>query len=721
MILSTILYIYTFAFSLTNQTGTLLSIYGETPNEPQDTISSDSLDKELPTVDLEEFTITEVLNNRDAVKESILVTKKMREGTNSAIALLGNIPGIQLDRISESIKIGLESNIPILIDGKETSIDYAKSISPERIRKVEIIRQPQGRYSEYPTVVNLILQSTFQGWDVGLQAKGMMSVEHKNSNSENGNINLSYSSDKWNAYTNLGYTHRHVYETTAYEREIAGNMIKTTTTDPTHPNQQTKNDMANLFFGLDYKINHDHRLSLQASGSIADNTFSEYFQYSDRYLYENIRDKYKTQEYAAGLFYDGIIGEKFTLSSEVYYDYYRNNDKYSYLESAMHDYGTDLNAYDKEPVSYSEIPTLGKKHYALAYIEATYSILSNFGIKLNDMLTYRQYSTLDKASGIDTYNSTEYRNKGDLNIFWNLGRRFSLNGGFSLLTVNTDYSTNRNENATNTTWSPLPYARLSWNIGKGFSLYANYYYSVTYPRLDFLSPIQYNIGNNLYRQGNPALRSAPMHYVNAELGFKGLLKLIFTQKFSSRDICDYYIIGDDYVTQTYTNSDYRHGYVGLEGNFDLTHGFNLSATTAYQWYSRKSDSTSGHKGRTWLVDTQLSYFVSKIKLLAYAQYFLRHDKLPLLQGMEYNQQETLAIGLNKSFLQGRISLGLTGTIPVSVLSKLRWKEIEIPGYKNISYCDDRTNQSLLLLNLRISLGNNRSTSRKRGLDLETEK
>lgn len=83
MILSTILYIYTFAFSLTNQTGTLLSIYGETPNEPQDTISSDSLDKELPTVDLEEFTITEVLNNRDAVKESILVTKKMREGTNS--------------------------------------------------------------------------------------------------------------------------------------------------------------------------------------------------------------------------------------------------------------------------------------------------------------------------------------------------------------------------------------------------------------------------------------------------------------------------------------------------------------------------------------------------------------------------------------------------------------------------------------------------------------
>lgn len=721
MILPIILYISASTVSLANKAGVLSTEYATVSVEQPDTIKPDSTVQELPTVELEEFTITEIINSRDAVKESILITKKMREGTNSAIALLGKVPGIQLDRISEKIRIGIESDIPILVDGKEMAADYVKSISPERIRKVEIIRHPRGRYSEYPTVVNLILQSTFRGWDMALQAKGMMSVNHKNSNSESGNVNFSYSTEKLNTYVNLGLTHKKIYEATAYDREILGSGAKTTAADPSKPNQQTKNDMANLFFGIDYKINTNHRLTLQASGNVADNNFSEYFQYADRNAHENILDKYKTQEYAAGMFYDGTIGEKLTLNSEVYYDYYRNDDRYSYLESATTDYQASTGEYDKEALFHSEIPTLGKKHYALASIEASYSILSNLGIKISDMLTYRRYSTLDENTGIDSYNSTEYRNKGDLNLFWNPNRRFSLNGGFTLLTVSTDYSTNRNENASNTTSSPLPYARVSWHIGKGFSLYANYFYSVNYPRLDFLSPTQYSVGNGLYRQGNPTLRPAQMHYINAELGFKGMIKLIFTQKFSNRDICDYYIIEDNYVTQTYTNSDYRHGYVGIEGNFDLTHGFNLNATGAYQWYSRKSSSTSGHRGHTWLLDTQMTYMASRIGLLAFAQYFLRHDRLPLLQGMEYNQQETLAIGLYKSFMQDRVSIGVTGTIPVNAISKLRWTKIEIPGYRNISYCDDRVNQSLLLINLRISLGNNKSTSRKRGLDLETEK
>jgi len=688
-----------------------------------DSIAADSVCVEdIPTIELEGVTVTEALKSRDAVRETITVTNAMREGTNSAIALLGNVPGITLDRISEEIRVGMESGVPILVDGREVSPEYAKSINPSRLGKVEIIRQPQGRYAEYPVVVNLVLKPSFRGWDIGIQAKGMLNLNHRNSNSENGSLNLTFSSEKWNAYANLGYMHKNVYEASAFEREIAGVSLSAVKTDPGNPNQHSMNDNGTLFAGVDYKASRSHRISLQALGSLAASRQSEFYRYTGITPDEKISDKYRTQEYAAGLFYDGTFGDRFTLNVETFYDFYKNRDTYLYEEHPRQDVPDGISGTVGAPAYVSLTPSLGEKHYALVSAEGTYSILPALGIKVSDMLTYRRYTTLDDDSGVWTYRSTEYRNRGDVNIFWNPGQRFSLNGGCTLLTVNSDYTSYLQADAAHkTTTTPLPYARASWRIGGGFSLYANYYYTITYPVLDYLSPVRYEIGNGLYRRGNPSLRSSAMHYVNAELDFKGMLKVTFMQRFSRRDITDYYMVEDNLVVRTYANSDFSHAYIGLEGNFDLTHGFNISATGAYQWYSRKSDMTARHRGHSWLLDTQFSYMADKLGLLAFAQYFLRYDRLPLLQGEEYNQQETLAVGVNKVFLDGKVSLGLIGSIPVSAISKMRWTKIDIPGFRDITYRDDRVNRSMLILNLRISLGNSKSSSRKRALELEAEK
>lgn len=132
-------------------------------------------------IELGDVTVTATTDRRDAVTQTITVTDSMREGTNSAIALLGNVPGITLDRLSETIKVGFDSNVPILVDGIEVNADYAKNITPDRVYKVEIMRHPSGRYANYPVVVNLKLKTTFQGWDMNLHARSLASLKDRKS------------------------------------------------------------------------------------------------------------------------------------------------------------------------------------------------------------------------------------------------------------------------------------------------------------------------------------------------------------------------------------------------------------------------------------------------------------------------------------------------------------------------------------------------------------
>ena len=104
-----------------------------------------------------------------------------------------------------------------------------------------------------------------------------------------------------------------------------------------------------------------------------------------------------------------------------------------------------------------------------------------------------------------------------------------------------------------------------------------------------------------------------------------------------------------------------------------------------------------------------------------AMYTLRHEKEPLLQGMRYSQQEQLAVGLSRNFMSGRLAVSLFATIPVSAIPKTAWESVEIPGYRYTSYVNDRVNHAVLLLNARLMLGNRKSKSRSKSLELEQEK
>lgn len=153
--------------------------------------------------------------------------------------------------------------------------------------------------------------------------------------------------------------------------------------------------------GWDYKFSYYHRLTAQATANFAKSSYTESYDMANNSAEQRINDDYKTREVAGGLFYDGLIGDKLHLNAETYYDYYYNHDDYSFIKSS--------------PYAESLTPTSGEKHYAIAYIGASYDFTQTLRMGLNNTFTFRKYTVTDRTSGERDYDSDEYRNRADIN------------------------------------------------------------------------------------------------------------------------------------------------------------------------------------------------------------------------------------------------------------------------------------------------------------------
>lgn len=104
-----------------------------------------------------------------------------------------------------------------------------------------------------------------------------------------------------------------------------------------------------------------------------------------------------------------------------------------------------------------------------------------------------------------------------------------------------------------------------------------------------------------------------------------------------------------------------------------------------------------------------------------AAYFLRHDKLPLLQGEEYGQEETLMLGVMSPLCKGKLSLALNFAIPTSLVSKRVYTDITIQEFRFTSWKDDRVDNALVQLSIRYNFGKGSATKSNNQNRSESEK
>lgn len=659
-----------------------------------------SLEKELKDV-----VVVANMVSRNASKETIFITDSLRKGTVSAIQLLAKLPGITTDWGTDEVNVGKDKNVPIVINGKEVKREYAISLNPKRIKKVEIMRYPAGKYSDYPVVLNIELADDYKGWDVSAFTRNLYSFRNKHSNREAIGTSFTYTLPKVNLYGSLSFNHRQNYDVSGYEYSSMSDLvIKSEAADYKKPNISTRNNMGSFSLGADYRLSNNQILSAQAwigrKGTKQNDSFSVFN--NDKFYELNSLDDFKTDDYTIGLFYKGKFANHLNLSSELIYNRYDIHEDRIYSE--------------KDNIVLS--PYKGNKNYWRYYLSANYYLGNKVSLWADYTQIWKDYSNSDRNENIVLYNSKETRSKLMGAISYQPFRNFNALLGSHLLTVK-DENQQTAVSEKHTSWMPL--FKGYWKPVKWMYLQYNYFCDVEYPNLDQLSTVRWQVNDVLWHRGNSELKPRIMHYSEITVNFVNIVKIDYMYKQSKDEIIDYYQQEEDKTYQTQANCNYRHNYLGMEGDYNLGKGVELSFVANYQWYHRYMKDDTKHFGRTWYLDTQFLWNVPKTKLSFMASYFLRHDKLPLLQGKQYDEEEKLFVGTSYSLLKGKLPISLEVSIPTSMISKKTYTKVSLPNFAYQTYGDNRVNAFVALISVKYSLGKGKTTKLNNSKNLDVEK
>lgn len=659
-----------------------------------------SLEKELKDV-----VVVADMVSRNASKETIFITDSLRKGTVSAIQLLAKLPGITTDWGTDEVNVGKDKNVPIVINGKEVKREYAISLNPKRIKKVEIMRYPAGKYSDYPVVLNIELADDYKGWDVSTFTRNLYSFRNKHSNREAIGTSFTYTLPKVNLYGSLSFNHRQNYDVSGYEySSMSDLMIKSEAADYKKPNISTRNNMGSFSLGADYRLSNNQILSAQAwierKGTKQNDSFSVFN--NDKFYELNSLDDFKTDDYTIGLFYKGKFANHLNLSSELIYNRYDIHEDRIYSE--------------KDNIVLSSYK--GNKNYWRYYLSANYYLGNKVSLWADYTQIWKDYSNSDRNENIVLYNSKETRSKLMGAISYQPFRNFNALLGSHLLTVK-DENQQTAVSEKHTSWMPL--FKGYWKPVKWMYLQYNYFCDVEYPNLDQLSTVRWQVNDVLWHRGNSELKPRIMHYSEITVNFVNIVKIDYMYKQSKDEIIDYYQQEEDKTYQTQANCNYRHNYLGMEGDYNLGNGVELSFVANYQWYHRYMKDDTKHFGRTWYLDTQLLWNVPNTKLSFMASYFLRHDKLPLLQGKQYDEEEKLFVGTSYSLLKGKLPISLEVSIPTSMISKKTYTKVSLPNFAYQIYGDNRVNAFVALISVKYSLGKGKTTKLNNSKNLDMEK
>ena len=240
-----------------------INVQGE--NEFLGTIKLDPDKSELKEVEIKASTSKFTID-----KDVQLVTTKMRAGSANTSDLLERMKGIAYDRYNNSIKVDGDDNIILLVNGLEKNQEYIKSLSPDKLKEVEIVRNPSGRYAldGYSAIVNVILKDDYEGTEVYVENMAMFDTDTKEAKPlpiNNFSLSYNYTYNKLNIYAKVDNDYSSVKVLGESIQESNNGYVIENTPLGGKPNLGTNNLNNNYTIGADYYINPKQTISYESN------------------------------------------------------------------------------------------------------------------------------------------------------------------------------------------------------------------------------------------------------------------------------------------------------------------------------------------------------------------------------------------------------------------------------------------------------------------------
>lgn len=622
-------------------------------------------------ISLGEVTVKGSLRKQSYDKDIYLITDSLRKGTSSSAQLLEKIPGVLRDWENDNLRVDGQTDIVVLVNQVERDRNYAMRLNPKRVKQIEIIHNPTGKYEGRLILINISLYDDYIGWE--LTPYTTLSYGKNDMNKEEVGGTYTYSVNKLSLSLSSAMTNNTRWESYDFERKYGEHFEKKShPMDLSSPNGYNNKFSYNLSFGVEYLLSKNQRISAQAKGSFVQSKDSTLYNITEndsremrRYVQCN-KDKYYSDDYNVGVFYRGKLGKDISISSDLTYDYYTIKERRSYLEDA----------------TLSSQPTLGDKKHVYYDVSLGFPILKSLDFDFDYNVAWRKYNDKNRDTGNSTYSSQNVRHFVISMLSWHPVHNFSLTGGVLWMG-----SSDKSDNGKNSNYSWGSVARLFYKPWNNVTVRGSYHASMMYPNLDQLSATEYQVDSWMVRSGNPNLKPSIMKYLNTVVKVDKVITLSFVN-FLNKDMnsLPYYSqMENGMVKESYANVDWRRTAVGLSGNYKLIGDLYAGGSLWYTHDAVRKDDEKSNTGEIYELDLQVRYKISPIKLNVQAAYEFKHAKTPTTQGKFEDREDGAKLVLSRSFIKGKLETLLTAKTPVNILKRRYRSETNLPFYTSVSH------------------------------------
>ncbi len=187
------------------------------------------------------------------------------QGSN-AYEVLKQTPGVTVNDGTKSFSINGRGSILVMLNGKQTYMqqseiaDLLKSTPSSNIKSIEVMSNATAQYDAAGSggILNIILKKERKA---GYNMTVNVGVSYWFKLKQNTELAFNYNKNKLNLYGNYSHTFGHVDMFYGTERKQSGKLFDA------HSDDTDKRNIAATTLGMDYELNANNQIGIQASGN----------------------------------------------------------------------------------------------------------------------------------------------------------------------------------------------------------------------------------------------------------------------------------------------------------------------------------------------------------------------------------------------------------------------------------------------------------------------
>ncbi|RUT78575.1 TonB-dependent receptor [Ancylomarina longa] len=635
----------------------------------QKTIQVDNQDVYLKTFEMkiDNKSIQEVQVVASSYKEKYdksvqLITKQLKEGTNNLTDILTKIRGVNVDPLDNSIKVNNESKVLLLVDGVKKDQGYVKNLSPDRISRIEVTRNPTGRYISqgYNAVINVILKKNYSGLDLRAEEKGVFSLDNSNGDdfliSNDANIDFTFTHKKINTYGSYSNNVSNTNLPIQNEKRLDNISLIKNAVD--HSTNSQKDGLTHSFvLGTDLFITSKQIIS--AETNISYSPFSKNHttqKYQNTYTTNNLSESFLSElnnnqsekAYHTLLSYQNQLSDKNKFEIDYGYNYIKNH---------------LVNLYQEEADISTEQELFTDSHHSILEFNFQHRFSEEYALEIGYRNIYKSYdynySTTENAQTRNTdkrnllYNYLSYTPKG----------KFKLKIGFAA-----EQNRLETSNQTKTYRSIQPFLNVFYKHSKQMNMSLKLNSDSEYPYANQISPFKITTDRLTSVTGNSNLTFATQYKSSIDIKlFGNKLSIEPFYHYTKDKISKNGQVIQDHFQYTYLNLDKHEsrGFnIGTKLNI-IPKSMFLNFTGSFYWDKIKHNSHTHHVN-DFTINSNLIYISPKHKTLYALLLKKMNTKQIQAYGYENNDNDYLGCLIKKSFFKKKITATALYLLPVDL-------------------------------------------------------